>query len=128
FGRGEAQFCGKVVAVDVDVGDGERRYGPGVAVDGGAAARPLVGLVAQDLLVQRVVVGEAGGEQMRLVDVHLDDVGAAAAFDRGGDARRHVVLVDLLHRHLDPGGLGELRGLAIDLLVGGGDEAGPLQV
>ena len=61
------------------------------AIDDGGSTRPFVVIATAQLLNQRIVVGQAIGEQMRLVGVHLDDIGAAAAFDRGGDPRRHVV-------------------------------------
>ena len=127
-GYGKAKLLEHVLAVDDGIGDVEQRHAPGDAIHRGGAARPVVDLVTAQLLEERVVVGQAAGEQMRLVGVHLDHVGAAAALDRGGDPRRHVVLVDLLDRHLDAGGLRELLGLPVDLGVGGGNEAGPLQI
>ena len=128
LGGGEAQLLEDVGPVDDRVADVEGGHAAGDAIHGGGAERPLVDLVAEDLLEELVVLGEAVGEQMGLVGVHLDHVGAAAALDRCRDPRRHVVLVDLLDRHLDAGRLGELFGLPVDLGVGFGNEAGPLQI
>ena len=127
-GHFEAQLVEHVLAVDGGIAEVEQRHAAGDPVDHGDVARPLVDLIAPELLHQRVVVGQTVGEQLGLIGVQLDHVGAAAALDRGGDPGRHVVLVDLLGGDRDPGRLRELRGLAVDLDVGVGDEAAPLQI
>src|SRR5438128_1112572 len=72
-------------------------------------------------------VHEAVGIEMRPVPEHLDDVGAAAGLDGGGDAGLEVVGVDELEGDLRPERLRGLRRLALELHVRLRDEVHPAQ-
>ena len=65
--RLEAELVEDVLAVDDRVADVEQRHGTRDAVDHHGPARPVVHVAARELAHQLVVVGQAVGEQVRLV-------------------------------------------------------------
>src|SRR5215831_16569041 len=113
------------------VGDGVAaapvRHGEPLAADLGARVEDVVvaALRLADRLGHVGDVDEGVGVELRPVPQHLDDVGAGARLDGGGDARLQVVGVDELERDLGSQRLRRLRGLAPQLDVGLGDEVDP---
>ena len=124
----ETKLFENIRPVDNGVADIEERDTAHRAVDRDCARCPAVKVVTAQFGKEITMIPQPASVEMRLIHVHLYDIGAAATFDRSGDACRHVVLIDELDRDVDPSGLGELLRLTADLDISIGNEARPLQV